>query len=262
MSEAVVSKSRLDNLPSAPRVTGAEAAAHSRQVRRLRIILPSLAVVLVCIFFANTRNDRPEDVFLDQLTNIEAMSEELRMANPHFSGVDADGTPFDITASSATQISTDNKTVELNQPKAVSGTDGGEQSTISAKTGKFNSDENMLELTEDVVFERRLGSDSYVMRTSSATFNVDQDTVESNVGVEGDGPRGSRIKADRMTANNETQKAVFEGNVAVRIYPKREEEANKGAAKGEARFPSVLPGTATTETEVADETPPPSEREQ
>ncbi|MBI1393238.1 MAG: LPS export ABC transporter periplasmic protein LptC [Alphaproteobacteria bacterium] len=223
MSETSGKKGRLDNLPSAPRLTGKEAAAHSANVRRLRIALPTIGAVLVGVFLANTRGEGPADVFLDQFKDLEAATEELRMARPHFSGVDADGRPFDITADAATQAAGDSKRIGLEGPRAVSGANGDDRSILSAIRGEFDSNSKTLVLTEDVTFERRVGADDYVMKTPSATFLIDEDKVTSDAGVRGQGPRGATLEADKMTANNEDKRVVFEGNVKVRIYPSREE---------------------------------------
>ncbi len=228
MSDAPQKSSRLDALPTAPRMTGQEAARHSATVRRLRIALPTLAAVLVGVFIANTGRNQAEDVFLNELKRLEASTEELRMAKPHFSGVDADGTPFDITAEAATQAAGDDKRIGLEKPRAVSG-DGDKQSVLSAENGRFDSEANTLFLKDDVVFEHTVGADNYVLKTARATFLIDEDRVTTDTAVAGEGPRGATLRADRMEANNESRHVVFEGNVAVRIYPDRE---NGGCAKG------------------------------
>ncbi|MEO1015379.1 MAG: LPS export ABC transporter periplasmic protein LptC [Pseudomonadota bacterium] len=221
MAQAPQTTGRLDALPTAPRLTGEEAAQHSATVRRLRIALPTIGAILVGVFIANTGRNHAEDVFLDELKSIEASTEELRMAKPHFSGVDADGTPFDITAESAIQTAGDDKRIGLEKPRAVSG-GGGDQSVVSAEKGRFDSEANTLLLNDNVVFEHTVGADNYVLNTSSATFLIDEDRVLADTAVAGTGPRGATLRADRMEADNESRTVVFEGNVAVRIYPDRE----------------------------------------
>jgi len=225
-------KGRLDNLPSAPRLTGEQAAAHSALVRRLRVILPLFGAVLIVVFFANARRDAADNVFLDEFKDIDTAAEELRMAEPRFSGVDAEGVPYDITADAAIQAPGGDKQVRLERPRAVSG-DTAKRSIITADKGAFSSETNILELQDDVRFEHQLGEDNYVLRAPAATFSIDEETVTSKAGVAGEGPRGATLEADTMFADNKAGRVVFEGNVRMRIYPDRERAA-RGEPAGEA----------------------------
>ena len=54
----------LDTLPMQARTTGDQAAARSRLVRRLRVILPITALVLVAAFFFNTQSNSVDEAFL------------------------------------------------------------------------------------------------------------------------------------------------------------------------------------------------------
>lgn len=213
---------RLDNLPSRPRLTGEEAAAHSALVRRLRIMLPLAAGALIVIFLLNARGGSSEDVFLEEFADVDAAAEELRMALPHFSGVDADGAPFDITAKAAVQVPGEDNIVNLEEPRAVTGDDA-ERSTLSAVRGAYSSDQNILILEDEVRFKHQIGEDIYILNTDAAVFAIEEETVVSDNKVEGEGPRGSRLKADRMFADNKTGRVIFEGNVSMRIYPEAEE---------------------------------------
>ena len=187
----------------------------------MRIALPAIALVLIGVFIANTGGNADDNFFLDEFADVNATSEELRMAKPHFSGVDDDGTPFDITADAAIQTPGDDKTVKLENPKAVSAADG-KRSVISARRGAFDSDQKILNLEDNVLFDHTIGEDGYTLTTPTATFSVDDETITSTEGVAGQGPRGATLKADKMFADNKTGKVVFEGNVHTTIYPSRE----------------------------------------
>jgi LPS export ABC transporter protein LptC len=120
-------------------------------------------------------------------------------------------------------------TVELDRPRAVT-TGLDQQSVVSAKTGTFNTEDKRLLLKNGVTFERTLGRDNYVLKTPAATVSIDEQTVVSDGGVDGAGPGGSTLKADRMNADNKSGAVVFEGNVSMRVYPK-EIEKTAGADK-------------------------------
>ena len=202
-------------------MTGEEAQARSRMVRRLRIALPVGALFLIGLFFVNAGRNAPEPVFLDEFKDVTATAEDLRMKNPTFSGIDAKGKPFDITAEAAIQSPETDKIVDLEFPRAVTRSDD-ETSVVTAKAGQFRSEENLLFLREDVRFEHEIAGENYVLITPAAKVAIDQETVESDTGVNGMGPDGSTLRADTMHADNGSGVIRFEGNVSMRIYPSDE----------------------------------------
>lgn len=208
----------LENLSLKSRTTGRQAAARSRLVRRLRIALPIFALVLVAALFFNTRNHSVDQAFLKEFEDISASPDELRMANPRFTGVDEKGRPFLITANAAMQLSENQDIVELESPRAVQG-DAEETSIVTADKGVFLRDLNILQLSEGVMLEHEIGNEVYVLRSPAATVDIDGEIVSSDAGVGGDGPGGGALTADSMRAYNAEDRIVFEGNVSMRIYP-------------------------------------------
>lgn len=217
----------LGNLPTRARTTGAQALARSRMVRRLRLALPILALVLFAVFILNTQSNGVDDAFLEDFEDLTASTEELRMANPRFAGVDDKGQPFEITARSAKQNPGRRDVVELEQPRAVQG-DADEISVVTADSGVYQSEANILELTDSVTLEHTIGKDTYVLRSPSAIVSIKDKVVTSGAGVGGKSSDGNALKADRMKAYNAEGRVVFEGNVSMRIYPKLEKDNDDG----------------------------------
>ncbi len=153
------------------------------------------------------------------------------MANPRFSGVGQDGAPYDITADAAIQTPGNDDVVRLEQPRAVT-TGDDERSTLTARDGSYQSDENRLTLTNDVTYEHYDGEDTYVLRTSAAVFTVDDERVVSQAPVVGEGPRGARLSADRLVADNQSGSVVLEGNVRVRFFPEQTNLTSAGCRDG------------------------------
>jgi lipopolysaccharide export system protein LptC len=220
----------LDSLTIRRRTTGEQAAARAALMRRLRIALPVLALLLIAAFFLTTRKGGSDDAFLNDFADLNATTQNLRSARPQFSGVDSKGNPYEITADSASQKPESKEIVELDQPRAVT-VGGGQQSVVEAKSGVFNTDDKRLLLKDGVTFEHAIGRDNYVLKSSAATVSIDDQTVESDDGVTGDGPGGATLKADRMQANNRDGGVVFEGSVSMRLYPKQIEGSADAAEK-------------------------------
>jgi len=212
----------LETLPSKQRTTSAQAAARSSMVRRLRVALPVLAMVLIVAFFVTSRSDdEVNEVFLEDFKNLDATPQELEMANPQFEGVDGEGKPFGITAQRAIRNAQNNKRVNLNNPRAV--TDGrGEQTIVMASAGVYEEDQKILELEENVTLEHAVGAETYVFETAAATVLLDQDQVKTDLEVTGVNANGDTLRADRMRAFQGEGRVVFEGNVKMKIVPKKE----------------------------------------
>ncbi len=213
----------LESLDFRSRTTGAQAVARSRLVRRLRIALPIFAVILIAAFIFNTQSNSVDQAFLEDFKSITATTEELRMANPRFAGVDNEGKPFEITASAALQDPNAKDVVELEQPRAVQNADESEATVVTANSGLYRSEENILELTDAVTLEHDLGSSTYVLRSPEAIVAIKDQIVTSTAGVGAEGPDGATLTADRMKAYRNDGRVVFEGNVSMRIYPSSSE---------------------------------------
>lgn len=227
-------KGVLDSLTIRRRTTGEDAAARAKVMRRMRVALPVLALVLIATFLLNTRQSGVDDAFLDDFADIDATPQNLKTAKPHFTGVDARGNPYEVTAETALQQANGGKVVDLEAPRAVTSTGDG-KSVVAAKAGVFDADAKRLDLTEGVTFEHKVGATNYVLKTPQATYTIDDRVVVSDSGVDGEGSDGERLKADRMSADERAGKLIFEGNVSMRIFPQRDQaEATDSAEPKEA----------------------------
>jgi lipopolysaccharide export system protein LptC len=209
----------LESLTIRRRTTGAEAAARAALMRRLRIALPTIALILLAAFFVTTRKGGGDEAFLEDFADVNATTQNLSSEKPQFSGVDSRGNPYEITAESASQTPDNKDLVELDRPRAVTA-GGKDNSVVEAATGVFDTDAKTLLLRDGVTLEHEIGRDNYVLRSATATVSIDDQTVKTGNGVVGEGPRGSTLKADRMQANNRDGIVIFEGDVTMRMYPK------------------------------------------
>lgn len=231
--KSVKGERALESLNFRARTTGQDAAARSRLVRRLRVILPTIAVILIVAFIFNTRSNTVDQAFLDDFKTITASTEELRMANPRFAGVDDDGKPFEITAVAASQDPETKEVIRLESPRAVQG-GGDESSVVTAESGLYRSEENILTLNRAVTLEHQLGASTYILRSPIATVSIKDQIVTSDAGVGAEGPDGGTLQADRMSAYRGDGRVVFEGNVSMRIYPNKENNPLPSLRDGES----------------------------
>ncbi|MEM9168834.1 MAG: LPS export ABC transporter periplasmic protein LptC [Pseudomonadota bacterium] len=227
----------LESLTIKKRTTGEKAAARSRMVRRLRIALPALALVLVLAFWRNMSSDGVDDAFLDDFKSLEDVPTTLQMANPQFPGRDAKGRPYLVSADAATRGPEDDAVVVLERPRAVTDAED-ERSAVVAARGRYHAETKRLDLDDGVEVRRQIGGEGeYVLNTPAATVLLDENRVETDRGVRGVGPQGNTLIADTMTAYQDDNRVVFEGNVRLTVHdvdalPASETDA-PGADEGE-----------------------------
>lgn len=203
----------FDNWGARRRATQAEAAAHTRRVRRLRLILPAIAILLVVGFVGVATIRSVDKSFLLRFAGLTRDGEGLKMVNPSISGLDADGQAFLVTADAAEQDEVRNDRVDLVRPLAQAAIDTPRQATISSQTGVFFSEEKVLNMEGDVVM---LYGGDYVFRTERASMAFDDKRVFGDAPIEGEGPIGS-LSANRFDAFEDGGRLVFEGDVRLSV---------------------------------------------
>lgn len=194
----------------APRrqLTLAQARRRSERVKYLRYLLVGAAAVSIGLFFgyilrsAITQESRPPPV--DD-------SQAVTMINPRFTGRDAAGEIFTITADTAKRRRTREGAVDLTGPilRDSKGTE------VQAPSGFYDRDLGILELYEDVRISDAAG---YMFNSQGARVHVAEDRVEGLSPLEGRGPLGD-IKADSYEILDGGDRIVFKGNVQTVIYP-------------------------------------------
>ncbi|MEM1192943.1 MAG: LPS export ABC transporter periplasmic protein LptC [Pseudomonadota bacterium] len=215
---------RLENLPTARRLTGAQAEARSRTVRVLRYVLPGLAVILLIIFFVASQNKPEDNTRLEDLALDEVMPEAGAMTNPTFAGIDDDGQPYKITAATAIQDRESDKVVILESPSATI-SDGNDDMLARANRGQFKSEEKLLSLEDDVTLERVINGRNYVLRSPAAIVSIDGETMTSESGVTGQSDQG-KLRADKVEIFNGERRVIFRGNVLMKFEPKPQASGN------------------------------------
>jgi LPS export ABC transporter protein LptC len=213
-------RERLDSLAPRRRLTGEQAAARSRFVGQMRIALPVLVVVLIGVFFASSRKGGDDDLLLSEtIRDPKSFTDKYAMSGADVSGVTKDGKPYRIEFESLTQAASKEDVAELVKPKAT--THGDKQdSVVTANRGQMNSKDNRLTLEDQVTLTHRIGGETYTLTAPKADVDVKGGVVAIDSGVTGTSATGG-LRADHMRAYNAENRVVFEGNVSMRIYPKK-----------------------------------------
>ena len=161
---------------------------YSRWVAFLKRVLPAVGVTLL-LLVAGWPRLAPllESVRLGFPAIDLREARELRMVNPRYGGLDRYNRPYVVTAAIGRQVPDRNDVMALERPKAVMTVHGGASVVLTAATGVYQSQAQLLDLFADVTLIHENGT-RFV--TQHAHLNLSDDSAEGRDPVEGHGPSG------------------------------------------------------------------------
>jgi lipopolysaccharide export system protein LptC len=179
----------------------------SRFVRRMRLILPVIALALFAIVFVwsdvQRNNILPSIDAAKMPTNVG----QNELVNPRFESVDEKNQPFTITAKRAVQNKSDEQLVMLDEPLGDMTLNSGEKIGIRADRGSFRQDSKILLLRGKVQLNHDKG---YQLEMEELDVDLMQNTALSKVDIAGHGPDGT-LAAKGLEGSSETGNLVFNG---------------------------------------------------
>lgn len=195
----------------------AAAARHSRMVRLLRVAVPAtvllamtgiVAVSVFNPFRINGLVKLPVDI-----SNLVVSGTKITMETPHLAGFSTDQRPYEVWAKAAIQDLTDPDHVELRTLRAKVQMEDKSTVTMDARTGFFDSKQQMLDLRKDIFLQSSTG---YEARLSQAYVDINKGTVTSDEHVDVKLLNGT-LSADRLRIINSGEIVRFEGNVVMNL---------------------------------------------
>lgn len=150
----------------------------------------------------------------------EAVSADVRMTNPRFTGRDENLTPYVVTADTAIRRrDAANGVTELERPRLDYNflEAGADLSRVLAESGRYDLPNRVLDLYSDVNFSTRAG---YTFQSNHARIFLREERVTGEEAVEGTGPMGT-IRADSYEITDGGNRIIFTGNVRARLIQDR-----------------------------------------
>src|SRR5438132_6528571 len=161
---------------------------YSRWVALLKVILPVIGVTLLCLVSIWPRIPPLLEAMRGEFPAIDLReARELRMINPRYAGLDRYNRPFLVTAAVGRQVPDRNDVMSLVQPRAVMTLHSGASVVVTAATGIYQSQAQLLDLFQDV---NLVHQDTTRFETQRAHLNLSNNTAEGHQPVEGHGPSG------------------------------------------------------------------------
>jgi lipopolysaccharide export system protein LptC len=195
----------------------AAAARHSRMVRMLRVAVPAAvllamaSIVLIQLFlnpFITSLPKLPVD-----MSNLVVSGTKITMETPHLAGFSTDQRPYELWAKAAIQDLADPDHVELKTLRAKVMMEDKSTVTMDARTGFFDSKQQMLDLRKDIFLQSSTG---YEAKLSQAYVDINKGTVTSDEHVDVKLLNGT-LTADRLRIINSGEIVRFEGNVVMNL---------------------------------------------
>jgi lipopolysaccharide export system protein LptC len=195
----------------------AAAARHSRMVRLLRVAVPAavllamagiIAISVFNPFRINGLPNLPVDI-----SNLVVSGTKITMETPHLAGFSTDQRPYEVWAKAAIQDLANPDHVELRTLRAKVQMEDKSTVTMDARTGFFDSKQQMLDLRKDIFLQSSTG---YEARLSQAYVDINKGTVTSDEHVDVKLLNGT-LTADKLRIINSGEIVRFEGNVVMNL---------------------------------------------
>ena len=194
----------------------AAAERHSRMVRILRIAVPA-AVVLSLLAIVGVSVFNPFRMLLPKLPvdigNLVVSGTKITMESPHLAGFSTDQRPYELWAKAAIQDLTDPDHVELQTLRAKMLMEDRTTVTLDARTGFFDSKQQLLDLRKDIFLQSSTG---YEAKLSQAFVDMNKGTVTSEEHVDVKLLNGT-LTSDKLRIYNNGEVVRFEGNVVMNL---------------------------------------------
>ncbi len=186
-------RDRLRHIATAARKVG-YTPTYTRLVRRLRVILPVVALVTVAVVALWPRI-RAE---FNRPTQTSPEERQARMINGRFVGSDAHGRPYTVTYDSAQQPP-DGGPVDMANPVAELTLQNGRWVAVKAERGIYNQAAGTLDLSGHVELFHDAG---YRFTTEHAHVEFNKNLIWGDRAVEGEGPKGEVAGRGFRVINN------------------------------------------------------------
>jgi len=215
--EARTSHSRITYDPTRARGEQAFNAAHrhSRLVRRLKYVLPALAIAGAGIFWGTARYMPSDLATVVSLANLDAAENRIVMDKPRISGFEGTRRAYEVKADSAIQSLDDPKVVTFNTIDASVGLDEAGTATIDATTGVYDGNDNTLVLKDGIAIKTTTG---YWASFREAAINLAKGSLVSSQPIEIRTSEGT-IRANGVEVSERGKRIAFVNGVSVTYLP-------------------------------------------
>lgn len=199
-----------------PRRLRKGSASYSRFVFLMKVVLPTVAVVLVGLIVVWPQLKVDQSQFKIGFARLKSTEiGDPTLVNARFVGSDRENRPFTVTADLAKHVLDKKAKVELEMPKADITAADGSWLALTADTGFFDRERKTLDLDGDVNLFHDSG---FEFMTKTAHIDLNDGVAEGHDPVRGQGPFGT-LRAEGFRMEERGNRIVFTGKSRMVIYP-------------------------------------------
>jgi lipopolysaccharide export system protein LptC len=195
----------------------AVAARHSRMVRALRVAVPAAVILAMVALVLAMSVFNPFRMLLPKLPldigNLVISGTKVTMVSLHIPGYTQDRRPYELWAKTATQDLTDPDHVDLRTLHAKMLMEDQSTVTLDARTGLYDSKEQLLDLHKDIYLETTTGTKAWL---TQAFVDLGKGTVTSDEHVDVKFDNGT-LSADKLRITGGGEVVWFEGHVVMNL---------------------------------------------
>jgi len=190
---------------------------YSRFVSLMKLVLPSVALILVALVVAWPYVAPKDSHFRFGFAAVQEVGDgEPSAFNARFVGIDGENRPITITADVVHNLLPDGEApVDLEMPKADITLQDGSWLVLTAKKGVYDWQKKSLELTDSVNLFHDTG---YEFHTSQATIDVEGFAADGREPVRGHGPFGE-LTAEGFRVRDKGRRIFFDGKATLILRP-------------------------------------------
>lgn len=196
----------------------ARGRGYSRFVQLSKWLLPATALCLLLLVVVWPHIEGLFDTMRIAMPRLDLRdARDLQMTDARYHGIDKQNRPFVITADVARQTPQTADLVSLDMPKADLTTQTGGWIKLTADSGIYQPNSQLLDLFGDVSLTQDKGDEFH---SASARLDMGAGSAEGTEPIEGRGLFGS-VKAEGFRIVDRGETIVFTGHAHLVLIPRR-----------------------------------------
>lgn len=187
---------------------------HSEWVRRIKLLLPSIAAILIgLLVLLPSLQKNEKDFYLDITRPKKGELEKLHIEKTIFNITDKDNKVNNFTADNVDETSPGSKIIKLTNPDGMMPSSGEDWINIKSPTGFYNQTTNNLELIDNVEVFYSQGMN---INAPDVTFDFKTSKIFSDKPVKAQGYIGD-LDSQGFELFNKTGIIIFNGKTNIKI---------------------------------------------
>ena len=190
----------------------APGGVHDFLIKGMKLLLPAGVGVMLAYLLLSPLSRKAEISFRLDKKEVEVAPERLKIQSAQYRGTDNKGRPFVIDTASAVQATSREPVVDIGGMAArIMLAEG--VATVRAPRGRYDMEAQKVDVVGPILITT---ADGYRLETRDVAFDLNNQTLAGDKGVEGRMPLG-RFSAQRMRVDLQDRRVSLSGRARLHI---------------------------------------------